>query len=53
MIYYLLLSYIKFMTQANMSLTTMTRRFKDGLIMRMVLMELLCLSLGNPIHPPD
>ena len=53
MIYYLLLSYIKFMTKAEMSLTTMARRVKDGLMMRMDLMELLCLSHGKPVHPPD
>ncbi len=53
MIYYLLLSYIKFMTKAEMSLTTMARRVKDGLMMRMDLMELLCLIPGKPVHPPD
>lgn len=53
MIYYLLLSYIKFMTKAGMSLTTIARRVKDGLMMRMDLMELLCLSPGKPLKPPD
>jgi hypothetical protein len=33
-----------------MSLTTMARRVKDGLLMRMDLMDLLCLS---PIRPMD
>ena len=50
---YLLLSYIKFMTKAEMSLTTMARRVKDGLMMRMDLMELLCLSPEKPLKPPD
>jgi hypothetical protein len=36
-----------------MSLTTIVRRFKDGLMMRMDLMELLCLSPEKPVHPPD
>lgn len=53
MIYYLLLSYIKFMTKAGMSLTTMARRVKDGLMLRMDLMELFCLYRGKPVHPPD
>jgi len=38
------------MTKAEMSLTTMARRVKDGLMMRM---DLLCLSPGGPVHPPD
>jgi hypothetical protein len=38
---------------ARMSLTTMARRIKDGLMMRMDLMELLCLSPGKSVHPPD
>ena len=53
MIYYLLRSYIKFMTQAGMSLTTMARRVKDGLLLRMDLMERFCLGRGTPTHPPD
>ena len=53
MIYYLLLSYIKFMTKAGLSLMSMARRVKDGLMMRMDLMELLCLSPGKPLRPPD
>jgi hypothetical protein len=53
MIYYLLLAYIKFMTKAEMGLTGMARRVKDGLMMRMDLMELLCLGLGKPVKPPD
>ena len=31
----------------------MARRVKDGLMMRMDLMELLCLGLGKPVKPPD
>ena len=53
MIYYLLLSYIKFMTKAEMSLTTMARRVKDGLMLRMDLMELFCLGLRKSTDPPD
>ena len=53
MIYYLLLSYIKFMTKAGLSLMSMARRVKDGLMMRMDLMELLCLSPEESLHPPD
>jgi len=53
MIYYLLLSYIQFMTKAPMSLTTMARRIKDGLMMRMDLMELFCLNPDKPPHPPN
>ena len=34
-------------------LNTMARRIKDGLMMRMDLMELLCLSPGKSVHPPD
>jgi putative transposase len=52
-IYYLLLSYIKFMNKAEMSLTTMARRVKDGLMMRMDLMERLCLEPDKPLRPPD
>lgn len=35
-------------SRAEMSLTTMARRVKDGLLMRMYLMDILCLS---PIRP--
>jgi len=53
MIYYLLPSYIQFMTKAEMSLTTMARRVKDGLMLRMDLMELFCLGLRKSTDPPD
>ena len=37
----------------GLSLMSMARRVKDGLMMRMDLMELLCLSPEESLHPPD
>jgi len=53
MIYYLLLAYIKFMSQTHLSLTAFARRVKEGLMMQMDLLELLCLAKSNPLKPPD
>ena len=53
MIYYLLLSYIKFMSKTRLSLTDFARRVKEGGMMQMDLLELLCLSDPPPRKPPD
>ena len=53
MIYYLLLAYIKFMSKTRLSLTDFARRVKEGLMMQMDLLELLCLVKSNPFKPPD
>ncbi|MEN7974118.1 MAG: IS4 family transposase [Verrucomicrobiota bacterium] len=53
MIYYLLLAYIKFMSKTRLSLTDFARRVKEGLMMQMDLLELLCLAEPRPMKPPD
>ena len=53
MIYYLLLAYIKFMSKTKLSLTAFARRVKEGLMMQFDLLELLCLTRGKPLKPPD
>jgi hypothetical protein len=53
MIYYLLLAYIKFMSKTKLSLTAFARRVKEGLMMQLDLLELLCLSPSKPLKPPD
>lgn len=53
MIYYLLLAYIKFMSKTRLSLTDFARRVKEGLMMQMDLLELLCLADPKPMKPPD
>ena len=53
MIYYLLLAYIKFMSKTKLSLSAFARRVKEGLMMQFDLLELLCLTRGKPLKPPD
>lgn len=53
MIYYLLLSYIKFMSKTRLSLGDFARRMKEGLMMHMDLLELLQSSKIKPLKPPD
>jgi hypothetical protein len=53
MVYYLLLSYIKFMSKTALSLTVFARRVKEGLMMQMDLLELLCLVDPKSMKPPD
>ena len=53
MIYYLLLAYIKFMSKSPLSLTNFARRVKEGIMMQMDLLELLCLAESKPAKPPD
>ena len=53
MIYYLLLAYIKFISQTRLSLTDFARRVKEGLMLHMDLLELLCLVNPNAIKPPS
>ena len=53
MTYYLLLSYIKFMSKTHLSLGTFARRMKDGLMMHMDLLELLRTGKIKPMKPPD
>lgn len=50
MIYYLLLSYIKFLNRCNHSITELTRRIKEALMHRFDLMELLTLNVSD--RPP-
>jgi len=52
MIYYLLLAYIKFISKTTLSLTDFARRMKEGLMMQMDLLELLCLADPRPVKPP-
>jgi putative transposase len=52
MIYYLLLAYIKFISKTALSLTDFARRMKEGLMMHMDLLELLCLADPRPVKPP-
>lgn len=51
--YYLLLSYIKFMSKTRLSLGDFARRMKEGLMMHMDLLELLRSSKMKPLKPPD
>ena len=44
MIYYLLVSYIKFISRLALSITEITRRIRDGLMSRLSLVELLAIS---------
>ena len=53
MIYYLLLAYIKFLSQAALSLTNFARRVKEGLMMQLDLLELLCMASPQDAKPPD
>jgi len=53
MIYYLLLSYIKFMSKTRLSLGDFARRMKDALMMQMDLLELLRPGKIKPWKPPD
>ena len=41
------------MTKAEMNLTMMAQRVKDGRMLRMDLMELFCLGLRKSTDPPD
>ncbi|MGE4489715.1 MAG: hypothetical protein AB7E95_09245 [Kiritimatiellales bacterium] len=52
MIYYLLLAYIKFLSRASLSLTDFARRMKEGLMMQLDLLELLCLSSPQAVKSP-
>lgn len=53
MIYYLLLAYIKFISKTRLSLTDFARRVKEGMMVQMDLLELLCLADPKPMKPPD
>jgi hypothetical protein len=53
MIYYLLLAYIKFMSKTSLSLTDFARRVKEGIMMQIDLLELLCLADFKRSKPPD
>ena len=53
MIYYLLLAYIKFMSKTSLSLTDFARRVKEGIMMQIDLMELLCMAEPKRLKPPD
>jgi len=53
MIYYPLLSYIKFMSKARLSLGDFARRMKEALMMHMDLLELLRSTKMKPLKPPD
>ena len=53
MTYYLLLAYIKFMSKTRLSLGDFARRMKEGLMMHMDLLELLCTAKIQPLKPPD
>ena len=53
MIYYLLLSYIKFISRIKSTITEISRRIKDGLMNRINLLELLSISRQNIVKPPD
>ena len=53
MIYYLLLAYIKFMSKTSLSLTDFARRVKEGIMMQIDLLELLCLAEPKRSKPPD
>ncbi|MEE9367512.1 MAG: hypothetical protein V3V05_01480, partial [Pontiella sp.] len=53
MIYHLLLAYIKFMSKSPLSLTNFARRVKEGIMMQMELLELLCLAESKRGKPPD
>ena len=53
MIYYLLLAYIKFLSQTALSLTDFARRVKEGLMMQLDLLEVLCLGSPQTAKPPD
>lgn len=53
MIYFLLLAYIKFISKTRLTLTDFARRMKEGVMMQMDLMELLCLANPKPMRPPD
>lgn len=51
--YYLLLSYIRFLSKTHFNLTETARRMKDALMLQMDIMELLGLSTAPRPHPPD
>jgi hypothetical protein len=53
MIYYLLLAYIKFISKTTLSLTDFARRVKEGLMMQIDLLELLCMAGLKRSKPPD
>ena len=53
MIYYLLLAYIKFMSNTKLSLTAFVRRVKEGWMVQFDLLELLYLAPSKPLKPPD
>lgn len=52
MIYYLLLAYIKFLSKTALSLTDLVRRAKEGLMMQLDLLELLCMASPQAVKPP-
>jgi hypothetical protein len=54
MLYYLLLSYIKFLSRIPFSITELTRRIQDTLLHRLDLLEVLALTRTPPPNlPPD
>jgi uncharacterized membrane protein len=53
MTYYLLLAYIQFMSKTRLRLGSFARRMKEGLMMQMDLLQLLCTATIQPWKPPD
>jgi len=53
MIYYLLLSYIKFVSRIKLTITEISRRVKEGLMSRLNLLELLAISRLKIAKPPN
>jgi len=53
MIYYLLLSYIKFVSRMKSTITEISRRVKEGLMSRLNLLELLVISRQEIAKPPN
>jgi hypothetical protein len=52
-IYYLILSYIKFISKIKSTITEISRRVKAGLMNRLNLLELLTISRQKIAKPPD
>ena len=47
------IAYIKFLSKTALSLTDLARRAKEGLMMQLDLLELLCLASPQAAKPPD
>jgi len=53
LIHYLLMAYIKFISRVRLTLTEVTRRIRDSLMMNYVLMEVLAMNEKMIRKPPD